>query len=136
MVSFTNLLLFTFLSTLLLVVTATDYSSCSANAGCSGLIGNCCPSDTGVDLSCCDSTEVESDAACVANDACSAIGLTGLCCPTAEGVSLECCEGSSTDSTAKECSAHAACSGLIGNCCPTDDGSTLDCKFFLSFSPV
>lgn len=105
-----------------------QYPSCSANPGCSGLVGNCCPSDTGVDLTCCDATDVETDATCVANSACNALGLTGLCCPSEEGVTLDCCNGS-TDSTAKECTAHAACSGLIGNCCPTDDGVTLDCKY-------
>ena len=35
------------------------------------------PSDTGVDLTCCDATDVESNAACAANEACNALGLTG-----------------------------------------------------------
>merc|ERR1739848_111651 len=32
-------------------------ASCSANSGCAGLVGNCCPADDGTQLACCASTD-------------------------------------------------------------------------------
>lgn len=87
---------------------------CSAHAACSGLTGECCPTQVRIDtidslllgvlllclsspiffifqkdgqyLYCCDSMEAPQVAACDAYPACQALGLTGLCCATAEGV--------------------------------------------------
>jgi len=69
---------------------------CSAHPECSNLnlAGNCCPSDGGTMLECCEKvyTEQVVQAQCSTHTACSAAGLAGACCPTVEGVMLECCD--------------------------------------------
>lgn len=68
---------------------ATD-ASCAAHPDCSGLTGDCCPTDTGVVLGCCVAT-----ASCSSHPACADAGLTGDCCPTTSGLKLECCSADS-----------------------------------------
>lgn len=85
----------------------TNDASCAAAPACSDLTGNCCPSDDGVRLACCDQfsappTEGEFlaftsthralddlDTACLAHPECS--HLAGDCCPTIDNVVLDCC---------------------------------------------
>jgi len=52
---------------------------------------NCCPTDDGTQLACC---EQQSSASCAANAGCIAVGLTGNnnCCPTDDGTQLACCD--------------------------------------------
>jgi hypothetical protein len=70
---------------------------CSAHPECAklNLAGNCCPSDGGTMLDCCEKvyhSAAEAAAQCSKYTACSAAGLSGECCPTKEGVMLECCD--------------------------------------------
>lgn len=71
-------------------------AACSANPGCAGLAGDCCPTRGGVRLGCCGSAGGPAPppspppaAACSANPGCA--GLAGSCCPTSDGVFLGCC---------------------------------------------
>lgn len=83
-------------------------ASCLSNAGCVnlGLSGNCCPSDSGIFLGCCNngaSSEVvknqtetlpgSDSSSCESRAACTNIGLSGHCCPTQDGTMLNCCNG-------------------------------------------
>jgi len=62
---------------------------CSANAGCANLEGNCCPTEEGIMLGCCDAVI---GTTCGSNNGCADLGLVeGFCCPTPEGVYLDCC---------------------------------------------
>jgi hypothetical protein len=100
-----------FLTQAVAVATA-SYAACSASPSCSGLVGDCCPTSSGVHrkctvlpkqqivfdimltsnflrysyniVGCCDSDPVD-DASCSANAACNSLGLTGTCCPTTAG---------------------------------------------------
>ena len=102
-----------FLTQAVTVATA-SYAACSANPSCSGLVGDCCPTSSGVQrrctvsvlpkqqivydivltsdflrysyniVGCCDSDPVV-DASCSASSACNSLGLTGTCCPTTAG---------------------------------------------------
>lgn len=65
--------------------------SCAAHSACSGLAGNCCPTDAGVTLLCCG----ESSSSCSSHPGCASLGLDGNCCPDDEGLMLECCSSSS-----------------------------------------
>jgi len=69
---------------------------CSAHTECSklDLAGDCCPSDGGTMLDCCEKvyTEREVQALCSTHTVCAALGHKDACCPTAEGVMLECCD--------------------------------------------
>lgn len=97
-----------------------DVASCSLYPACDGLDGNCCSTDAGIDLFCCEG----SDGSCQAHSACAAEGLLGECCPTIDidNVFLDCCENSFS-----KCEARGNCSHLAGDCCPTESGVFLDC---------
>eukprot|EP00522_Entomoneis_paludosa_P010607 CAMPEP_0172453486 /NCGR_PEP_ID=MMETSP1065-20121228/10779_1 /TAXON_ID=265537 /ORGANISM="Amphiprora paludosa, Strain CCMP125" /LENGTH=233 /DNA_ID=CAMNT_0013205669 /DNA_START=121 /DNA_END=822 /DNA_ORIENTATION=+ len=95
---------------------------CMDNPVCGGLglVGECCPTQDGVFLDCCDPAPQ-----CAHNPACNALGLAGDCCPTIDGVFLACC--AEEDPATKQCDGNWACNGLSGDCCPTVDGVHLDC---------
>lgn len=65
--------------------------ACSAVTKCKHLSGNCCPTDTGVYLSCCPNRKCRRYPACY--------GLSKLCCPTENGVMLDCCFSSQNTHT-------------------------------------
>eukprot|EP00522_Entomoneis_paludosa_P014961 CAMPEP_0172455490 /NCGR_PEP_ID=MMETSP1065-20121228/12094_1 /TAXON_ID=265537 /ORGANISM="Amphiprora paludosa, Strain CCMP125" /LENGTH=178 /DNA_ID=CAMNT_0013207951 /DNA_START=106 /DNA_END=642 /DNA_ORIENTATION=+ len=60
---------------------------CQANEACSHLHGNCCPTNDGTLLDCCDAAP----RTCEQAPACAALGLKGSCCPTLAGADLDCC---------------------------------------------
>ena len=66
---------------------STDNSECQLHPNCDnlGLIGNCCPTTSGIMLGCCKAVK------CQMNQGCAALGLNGDCCPTHFGVMLGCC---------------------------------------------
>jgi len=82
----------------------TTSATCAANAACVavGLTGNdnCCPTDDGMLLTCCDDHIPSS---CAANAGCVEAGLTdnNNCCPTDNGVQLACCDQISVAETAQ-----------------------------------
>jgi len=111
-------------------------SSCSAYSACRdlGLTGDCCPTDVGMWLGCCDGntdrpttspTKPKYRSSCSAAPICRDKGLTGECCPTTNGAFLDCCD----DVPFGSCSSNPTCrdKGLAGECCPTTNGSFLDC---------
>lgn len=113
---FTTLFLLSFLT---LVRGSNDgNSTCAANDLCSNLVGECCPSDGGFDLFCCDTTE----GSCATNPRCVEANVTGECCPTTQNVFLDCCERGFA-----KCTAHPRCAHLANDCCPTASGVFLDC---------
>ena len=98
------------------VTNATD--TCAAVEECSNLEGDCCPSQNGFDLFCCNANE----GSCLSNSGCLEANLTGECCPTIDNVFLDCC-----DRPFASCDAHPKCDHLAGDCCPTTSGVFLDC---------
>lgn len=83
--------------------TASDVAKlCISHSACGDLQGDCCPTEGGVDLSCCDFSTPFSEpdfvlarkAQCQANPRCNTLSLEGSCCPTVEGSDtyLDCCE--------------------------------------------
>lgn len=88
-------------------------ASCLSNEGCANLslTGNCCPTDDGSFLGCCNSvssisavknetsasdsvvnaTNATDTSSCASRSACASVGLTGQCCPTGDGKMLGCC---------------------------------------------
>ena len=89
-------------------------ASCLSNEACTnqGLAGNCCPTDDGSFLGCCNNassisvaknetstsesfdnaTNVKDASSCASRSACTSMGLTGQCCPTGDGIMLGCCD--------------------------------------------
>lgn len=93
-------------------------ATCAAVDQCSNLVGDCCPSASGADLFCCDTTP----GSCAINPNCVDANVTGDCCPTVQNVFLDCC-----DRPFAQCAAHPYCTHLAGDCCPTTSGVFLDC---------
>lgn len=97
--------------------------TCSANVGCNGLGGNCCPTNSDVTLRCCLDGSVQSEADyCfdkVDNDNDGKID-----CEDDECKDRDRCVYAGLN---PKCNANGGCEGLDGLCCPTVDGVYLDC---------
>eukprot|EP00980_Cylindrotheca_fusiformis_P013379 scaffold3410_cov141-Cylindrotheca_fusiformis.AAC.22 len=118
---------------------------CSAHSACYGLVGNCCPTPSGLVLDCCNKVVFETTASptnspvlpnaptpspnsasvpvesCEANSACFELGLVGSCCPTRgpNGMFLDCCDEPSYAASSETTSPTGSAVGAAQTGSPT-----------------